>query len=182
MKLQLTSQGTNLVAFFERDVVDFDQFTSSQSVEVLSVGDRTEGNVLGLLIFQRGVPLFGVRVHSRMGAITPAVQLGPRLVVIAHDDHLLGIDLKSRERLVETDLGSPFREIIEIPGKVSLVCSDADIEAFDPDWNRVWRYSGDLIESCRLEGGDALVVHFMDRESERLSLATGKPAISPYRA
>lgn len=182
MKLQMSSHGTNVVAFSGREIVDLDHFTRSQAIKVLSVGNQTdETNLLGLLMFRGGAPLFAARVHVRMAAIPPAVHLGPRLAVIAYDDQVIAIELESGERVVEFALGSPFREVIEIPGKGSLVCCDADIEAFDPDWNRMWRYSGDLIESCRVEGGDALLIRFMEREPERLSLATGKPYANPYR-
>lgn len=175
MKLQMTSNATNVVAFADREIVEFDHFTGSQGVKVVRTGDPTElTNLLGLLIVRGGSLLFGVRVHPRMATVAPAVHLSQRLVVIVYDDQLIGIDLESRERVVDTALDSPFREIIEIPEIGSLVCSDADIQAFDLDWKKMWRYSGDLIESCRLDQ-DGLVVRFVDGQPAHLSLRTGEP-------
>jgi hypothetical protein len=176
MKLQLGTQGTSLVVFSGRDVAGFDHYTRVQAIRVVNVGvtEAEVASALGVLFSRGGEPVFGIRVHRRMEIVAPAIHMEPPLVVLAYDDRLIAIDVERQDLTFEISLNSPFREVIEIPGTTFLVCSEADVEAFDTKWKRRWRYSGDLIEECRVEG-ETLLVRFMDRAPERLSLESGKP-------
>ena len=90
------------------------------------------------------------------------------------DNHIVAIDCKSGQRVVDKELESPVRGLLQVkaPGLV-IVVYETGVVAFDDEWNTAWELSTDLIDQVR-QSEHAMHLTFFDEAPKTISILNGK--------
>jgi hypothetical protein len=159
---------------------ELQRFLENSKTSTLLLGSQIEGEreffSISICSEPDSEPLWMIGICSDGLGTSPEILSihSSALLLIGANRHVYFLSLSTKSLLREVEFESLFRSMLHDEKRdLVLTIYETGIAAFNQDGSEVWRFGRDVIESAQISER-SLNVKFMDSESVRIDIATGR--------